>query len=75
MEEWTKYVLDNVDNDRVLHYCAANLTKKMQYISKALSEEKNQAAAMVASDMANDIELLSALDAKMNGKKSTTVVA
>lgn len=75
MEEWTKYVLDNVDNDRVLHYCTANLTKKMQYIGKALSEEKNQAAAMVASDMANDIELLSALDAKMNGKKSTTVVA
>lgn len=75
MEDWTKYVLGNVEDNKVLHYCAANLYKKMQYISKALSDEKNQVAAMLASDMANDIELLDALDKKVNGKQSGVNIA
>lgn len=75
MENWTKYVLDNVENEKVLHYCAANLSKKIQFASKALAEEKNQSAAMIMSDIARDIELLHALDEKTNGKKTDTIIA
>lgn len=75
MEKWTKYVLDNAENDEVLHYCADNLMRDVLAIHKALAEEKNQLATELACSMANSIELLGALDEKINGKKKTTIVA
>lgn len=75
MEEWTKYVLDNVENDKVLHYCISNLVKKMQYVKKALENEKNQSASILIAEMSNDIDLLNALDQKVNGKKTVVNVA
>lgn len=75
MEEWTKYVLDNVENDKVLHYCASNLSKDILAAHKALAEEKNQLATELVCDMANHIELLQALDEKANGKKNNVNIA
>lgn len=75
MEEWTKYVLDNVENEKVLHYCISNLVKKIHYAKKALENEKNQSASILIAEMSNDIDLLNALDEKVNGKKTIANVA
>lgn len=75
MEDWTKYVLDNVENDKVLHYCTENLTKNIIAAHKALAEEKNQLATELVCDMANQIDLLVALDKKINGSKKTSIIA
>ena len=75
MEEWTKYVLDNVEDNKVLHHCVGELKKNFVAAYKALAEEKNQLAAEIVSDTLHEIELLEALDNKINGEKKTTVVA
>lgn len=75
MEDWTKYVLDNVESDKVLHYCAANLYKDVLAAHKALADEKNQLATELVCDMSNYIELLQSLDEKTNGKKNNVNIA
>lgn len=75
MESWTKYVLDNEKNDKVLHYCVEHLMKDIVSAHKALAEEKNQLATELVCDMSTYMELLQALDDKINGGKKTTVVA
>ena len=75
MEDWTKYVLDNVENEKVLHYCTANLRSRSALAIKALAEEKNQLATELVTEMSRYLELLDALDGKMNGNKKTTVIA
>ena len=75
MEEWTKYVLDNVKNDDVLHYCTSKIKEHHIRAQKALAEEKNQLASELVADTAMYVELLIALDNKVNGTKTTTVVA
>lgn len=75
MEDWTKYVLDNVGNEKVLHYCVANLSKELTAAIRALADEKNQLATEYISEMNMYMQLLESLDEKMNGKKSATVIA
>ena len=75
MEEWTKYVLDNVKNEKVLHYCTVNLRSRSALAIKSLAEEKNQLATELVTEMSRYLELLDALDQKINGKKKTSVVA
>lgn len=75
MESWTKYVLDNEKNDKILHYCVEHLMKDIVSAQKYLGEEKNQLATELVCDMSTYMELLQALDDKINGGKKTTVVA
>lgn len=75
MENWTKYVLDNAENDEILHYCVENIKKNQIAINKALAEEKNQLASEIAADTNRFVELLQGLDDKINGTKKTHVVA
>lgn len=75
MESWTKYVLDNEKNDKVLHYCVEHLMKDIVSARDALAKDKNQLATELVCDMTTYMELLQALDNKINGGKKTTVVA
>ena len=75
MKEWTKYILDNVKDAEVLHYCVEGIRKDYTSAYRAIAEEKNQLAAELIADMLTYIELLEALDKKTNGDKKTTVVA
>lgn len=75
MEKWTKYVLDNVENEKVVHYCVEGIKKDYLAAYRALAEEKNLLATELIADMLPYIELLEAVDKKVNGDKKTTVVA
>lgn len=75
MEEWTKYVLDNVENNKVLHYCAGNLSKDIAAARRALAEDKNQLATELVCDMLMYVDLLKALDDKTNGRKPDVHIA
>ena len=75
MEEWTKYVLDNVEYDKVLSYCATNLAKTIVSTRLAMTKEQNQLATALLCDMENYVALLSALNERVNGKAKTTVIA
>ena len=71
MEEWTKYVLDNVEYDKVLSYCATNLAKTIVSTRSAMTKEQNQLATALLCDMENYVALLAALNERVNGKTKT----
>lgn len=71
MEEWTKYVLDNVEYDKVLNYCATNLVKTIASTRSAMTKEQNQLATAHLCDMENYVALLAALNERVNGKTKT----
>ena len=75
MEDWNKYILENVENDKVLHFCVENIRKNYNAAAKAIISDKNQMAAYILADTDQYIELLNDLDNKINGDKKTTVVA
>lgn len=75
MEDWNKYILENVENDKVLHFCVENIRKNYNSAAKAIISDKNQMAAYILADTDQYIELLNDLDNKINGDKKTTVVA
>ena len=75
MKNYTDYILANVEDNEILKYCVDHLRKNHIAIMKALGDEKNQLASEIASDSTVYLEILCALNNKLNGEGTSVHVA
>lgn len=73
--DYIKLISDNTKPEELLHDVAGDIKRYHTAIVRALSQDKLAAAAGLLGELEFHIDLLLAVDEKMNGSKKTTVVA
>lgn len=73
--DYTKIIIDNVNENELLHKVTQDITAKFTNISKLTAQGEHVAAAELLGTVDREIELLNAIDTKINGNKKSVTIA